>query len=88
MYGYQKKLLNFFHTNLDYDVNGEPEVELNGLDEMDLGEIPNRFLDEEIDGEAFLMLTQTDLVKTLGLKLGPALKISNTLILIRSNCRD
>ena len=55
---------------------------------MDLGDIPNRFLDEEIDGEAFLMLTQTDLVKNLGLKLGPALKISNTLILIRSNCRD
>ena len=63
-------------------------MELNGLDEMDLGDIPNRFLDEEIDGEAFLMLTQADLVKTLGLKLGPALKIFNTLIMIRSNCRD
>ena len=55
---------------------------------LDLGDIPNRFLDEEIDGEAFLMLTQADLVKTLGLKLGPALKILNTLIMIRSNYRD
>lgn len=72
----------------DYDASGEPEIEINGLDEMDLGDIPSRFLEEEIDGEAFLMLTQTDLVKTLGLKLGPALKIFNTLIMIRSNCRD
>ena len=61
---------------------------MNGLDIIDLGDIPNRFLEEEIDGEAFLMLTQADLVKTLGLKLGPALKILNTLIMIRSNFRD
>ena len=60
-------------------------MEMNGLD---IGDIPNRFLEEEIDGEAFLMLTQADLVKTLGLKLGPALKILNTLIMIRSNFRD
>ena len=63
-------------------------MESNGLDIIDLGDIPNRFLEEEIDGEAFLMLTQADLVKTLGLKLGPALKILNTLIMIRSNYRD
>ena len=63
-------------------------MEFNGLEENELGDIPNRFLEEEIDGEAFLMLTQADLVKTLGLKLGPALKISNTLVMIRSNCRD
>uniref|UniRef100_A0A1B6K968 SAM domain-containing protein n=2 Tax=Graphocephala atropunctata TaxID=36148 RepID=A0A1B6K968_9HEMI len=48
--------------------------------------IPSRaklFLDQEIDGEAFLMLTQCDLTKVLGLKLGPALKIYNCIILLR-----
>ena len=63
-------------------------MDSNSSDENELGDIPNRFLEEEIDGEAFLMLTQVDLVKTLGLKLGPALKILNTLVMIRSNCRE
>ena len=61
---------------------------MNGLDIIALGDIPKRFLEEEIDGDAFLMLTQADLVKTLGLKLGPALKILNTIIMIRSNFHD
>ena len=69
-------------------MNGEPEMEMNGLDIIALGDIPKRFLEEEIDGDAFLMLTQADLVKTLGLKLGPALKILNTIIMIRSNFHD
>ena len=63
-------------------------MDSNSSDESELGDIPNRFLEEEIDGEAFLMLSQVDLVKTLGLKLGPALKILNTLVMIRSNCRE
>ena len=33
-------------------------------------EVFHRIIEEEIDGEAFLLLTQTDLVKMLGLKLG------------------
>ncbi|XP_075051621.1 lethal(3)malignant brain tumor-like protein 3 isoform X1 [Mixophyes fleayi] len=37
------------------------------------------FREEQIDGEAFLLLTQNDLVKILGLKLGPALKIYNSI---------
>ncbi|XP_054273821.1 lethal(3)malignant brain tumor-like protein 3 isoform X2 [Macrosteles quadrilineatus] len=48
--------------------------------------IPSRaklFLDQEVDGEAFLMMTQADLTKVLGLKLGPALKIYNCIILLR-----
>ena len=36
-----------------------------------------------IDGEAFLLLTQSDLVRHLDIKLGPAIKIHNTIILIR-----
>ena len=70
----------------DHDVS---DNKINGLeDDIELGDIPSRFLEEEIDGEAFLMLTQTDLVKTLGLKLGPALKILNTLVMIRTHCRE
>lgn len=36
-----------------------------------------------IDGEAFLLLTQNDIVKVLKIKLGPAIKIHNTIILLR-----
>ncbi|NWJ02799.1 LMBL1 protein, partial [Crypturellus undulatus] len=42
------------------------------------------FRDEQIDGEAFLLLNQTDLVKILGIKLGPALKISNAILMLRA----
>uniref|UniRef100_A0A8C6ZJ28 SAM domain-containing protein n=1 Tax=Nothoprocta perdicaria TaxID=30464 RepID=A0A8C6ZJ28_NOTPE len=38
----------------------------------------------QIDGEAFLLMNQTDLVKILGIKLGPALKISNAILMLRS----
>ena len=48
------------------------------------------FLFKQIDGEAFLLLEQKDLIKTLGLKIGPAIKIYNSIlafrqILIQSN---
>ncbi|XP_068015499.1 lethal(3)malignant brain tumor-like protein 3 isoform X2 [Melanerpes formicivorus] len=39
------------------------------------------FREEQIDGEAFLLLTQSDLVKILGIKLGPALKIYNAILM-------
>ncbi|XP_044143802.1 lethal(3)malignant brain tumor-like protein 3 [Bufo gargarizans] len=42
------------------------------------------FREEQIDGEAFLLLTQTDLVKILGLKLGPALKIYNSILMFHN----
>lgn len=41
------------------------------------------FAKQRIDGEAFLMLAQDDLVKELGLKLGPAMKIYNSIIHLR-----
>ncbi|XP_075220539.1 lethal (3) malignant brain tumor isoform X1 [Lycorma delicatula] len=41
------------------------------------------FIDQEIDGEALLMLTQSDLTDLLGLKLGPAIKIFNIISLLR-----
>jgi len=43
------------------------------------------FQDQLIDGEAFLLLNQNDIVKILGLKLGPAIKIFNSILVIRDN---
>ncbi|XP_078362086.1 lethal(3)malignant brain tumor-like protein 4 [Oculina patagonica] len=37
------------------------------------------FGDQQIDGEAFLLMTQNDIVNILKIKLGPALKIFNTI---------
>ncbi|XP_009666073.1 lethal(3)malignant brain tumor-like protein 4 isoform X2 [Struthio camelus] len=42
------------------------------------------FREEQIDGEAFLLLNQTDIVKILGIKLGPALKIYNAILMLKS----
>ncbi|MEQ2199389.1 hypothetical protein XENOCAPTIV_023901, partial [Xenoophorus captivus] len=35
-------------------------------------------------GEAFLLLTQADIVKILSIKLGPALKIYNSILMLKS----
>uniref|UniRef100_A0A8D0LA39 SAM domain-containing protein n=1 Tax=Sphenodon punctatus TaxID=8508 RepID=A0A8D0LA39_SPHPU len=42
------------------------------------------FGEEQIDGEAFLLLNQTDIVKILSIKLGPALKIYNAILMFKS----
>nr|DBA33667.1 TPA: hypothetical protein GDO54_001313 [Pyxicephalus adspersus] len=42
------------------------------------------FKEEQIDGVAFLLLTRNDLVKILGLKLGPALKIHNSILMFNN----
>uniref|UniRef100_A0A672MDK7 SAM domain-containing protein n=1 Tax=Sinocyclocheilus grahami TaxID=75366 RepID=A0A672MDK7_SINGR len=42
------------------------------------------FREEHIDGEAFLLLTQVDLVKILSIKLGPALKIYNSILMFKT----
>nr|XP_033770092.1 lethal(3)malignant brain tumor-like protein 1 isoform X3 [Geotrypetes seraphini]XP_033770094.1 lethal(3)malignant brain tumor-like protein 1 isoform X3 [Geotrypetes seraphini] len=42
------------------------------------------FKDEMIDGEAFLLLTQADIVKILSVKLGPALKIYNAILMFKN----
>ncbi|XP_044515745.1 lethal(3)malignant brain tumor-like protein 1 [Gracilinanus agilis] len=38
----------------------------------------------KIDGEAFLLLTQADIVKIMCIKLGPALKIYNAILMFRN----
>uniref|UniRef100_A0A8C2LT66 L3MBTL4 histone methyl-lysine binding protein n=1 Tax=Cricetulus griseus TaxID=10029 RepID=A0A8C2LT66_CRIGR len=45
------------------------------------------FKKEQIDGKAFLLLTQADIVKVMKIKLGPALKIYNSILMFR-NSRD
>ncbi|XP_022916154.1 lethal(3)malignant brain tumor-like protein 4 isoform X2 [Onthophagus taurus] len=40
-----------------------------------------------IDGESLLMLTQQDIVDILHIKLGPAIKIYNSILLLRQNAR-
>ncbi|XP_061811248.1 lethal(3)malignant brain tumor-like protein 4 isoform X1 [Nerophis lumbriciformis] len=42
------------------------------------------FKTEQIDGEAFLLLTQSDIVKILSIKLGPALKIYNAILMLKN----
>lgn len=43
------------------------------------------FKDHSIDGESFLMLSQKDLVDILNIKLGPAIKLYNIIVLLRQN---
>uniref|UniRef100_A0A669DPE2 L3MBTL histone methyl-lysine binding protein 1b n=1 Tax=Oreochromis niloticus TaxID=8128 RepID=A0A669DPE2_ORENI len=51
-------------------------------------EVRHPFLDffplQQIDGEAFLLLTQADIVKILSIKLGPALKIYNSILMLKN----
>ncbi|NXC92960.1 LMBL3 protein, partial [Certhia familiaris] len=42
------------------------------------------FKDEQIDGEAFLLMTQSDIVKIMSIKLGPALKIFNSILMFKA----
>ncbi|KMQ94309.1 lethal malignant brain tumor-like 3 protein [Lasius niger] len=46
-------------------------------------EAGNVFRQHNIDGEAFLMLTQEDLISVLCLRLGPAIKLYNSIVLLR-----
>ncbi|XP_064082090.1 lethal(3)malignant brain tumor-like protein 3 isoform X1 [Macrobrachium nipponense] len=43
------------------------------------------FMSEQIDGEALLMMTQSDLVSLLHIKLGPAIKIMAVIMCLRSS---
>ncbi|XP_059475248.1 lethal(3)malignant brain tumor-like protein 3 [Neocloeon triangulifer] len=43
------------------------------------------FIDENINGNAFLMLSQSDLVDLLGFKIGQAVKIYNSILLLKED---
>ncbi len=49
-------------------------------------ELAKRIEEEEIDGEALLLLTPWDLVSCLGLRLGPALKLHNAIKIVKEAC--
>ncbi len=61
---------------------------LPGVRMLNGDEIFHRLIEEEVDGEAFLLLSQTDLVKMLGLKLGPAIKVFNAILLIQAGSKN
>jgi lethal(3)malignant brain tumor-like protein len=39
---------------------------------------------QNIDGESFLLLSQSDIIKLMKIRLGPAIKIYNCLLTIRN----
>ncbi|MGH0133725.1 UNVERIFIED_CONTAM: hypothetical protein FKN15_017873 [Acipenser sinensis] len=43
-----------------------------------------QFREEQIDGKAFLLLSQVDIVKIMSVKLGPALKIYNSILMFKN----
>jgi len=45
--------------------------------------VADSFRDEQIDGEAFLLLTQDDIIKLMNIRLGPAVKIHNAIMLLK-----
>ncbi|XP_060856488.1 uncharacterized protein LOC132934225 [Metopolophium dirhodum] len=45
--------------------------------------ISKSFINQEIDGDVFLMLTQKDLTDVLKIPLGPALKLRNAIVVLR-----
>ncbi|XP_029348416.1 lethal(3)malignant brain tumor-like protein 4 isoform X1 [Acyrthosiphon pisum] len=50
--------------------------------------ISDRFINQVIDGESFLMLNQNDLMDTLKIPLGPAIKIFNAITTLRHRTSD
>ncbi|EEB14457.1 lethal, putative [Pediculus humanus corporis] len=46
------------------------------------------FTEHQIDGEALLMLSQNDLVQILGFKLGPAIKLYKSIVLLRQKALE
>jgi len=44
-----------------------------------------RLVEEEVDGEALTLLAQSDLIHSLGMRLGPALKLFNAILGARAS---
>ncbi|KAK2094635.1 Lethal(3)malignant brain tumor-like protein 4 [Saguinus oedipus] len=58
---------------------------LPGVADIRASQVAQWTVDEQIDGKAFLLLTQTDIVKVMKIKLGPALKIYNSILMFRNS---
>ncbi|TRY61178.1 hypothetical protein TCAL_09165 [Tigriopus californicus] len=50
-------------------------------------EFVSKIQEEEIDGEAFLLLNQSDFVQSMGFKLGPAVKLFNVVLFIKNQLK-
>jgi len=48
-------------------------------------EFASKFKEQSIDGESLLLLTQSDLSHILGIKLGPSIKLYNSILILRQN---
>ncbi|XP_071964680.1 lethal(3)malignant brain tumor-like protein 4 [Antedon mediterranea] len=82
------------HTKLLPGVSEIPTSIVSKWNQSDVSEFVSRlpgctehakkFSEEQIDGEAFLLLTQADLVKIMNIKLGPAVKIFNAILILKS----
>ena len=59
-------------------------VSLPRLSNCVMSNLEMKILEEELDGEAFLLMTQSDFAR-LGVKLGSAIKIYNALLLIKKS---
>uniref|UniRef100_A0A7N4P248 Lethal(3)malignant brain tumor-like protein 1 n=1 Tax=Sarcophilus harrisii TaxID=9305 RepID=A0A7N4P248_SARHA len=57
---------------------------LPGIASVNAASVTKWTIEEKIDGEAFLLLTQADIVKIMCIKLGPALKIYNAILMFRN----
>ncbi|KAJ4440108.1 hypothetical protein ANN_08242 [Periplaneta americana] len=53
----------------------------------DCGHVAHHFREQQIDGEALLMMAQNDLVQHMEMKLGPAIKLYNSIVLLRQRIR-
>ncbi|TRY96239.1 hypothetical protein DNTS_017856 [Danionella cerebrum] len=56
---------------------------LPGVTGVQASRVTHWSVQEQIDGKAFLLLTQRDIVKIMSVKLGPALKIYNSILMFK-----
>ncbi|PNF43858.1 hypothetical protein B7P43_G04227 [Cryptotermes secundus] len=50
--------------------------------------VAQNFKEQQIDGEALLMMAQNDLVQYMDMKLGPAIKLYNSIVLLRQRTKQ
>ena len=71
---------NIQRLNKPFKIDKISRLSINGIAQF----AGSRLIEEEVDGESFLMLTQSDLIQHLGFRLGPAVKLANAILLIKS----
>lgn len=89
--GFPSAFLSELKTSINHNNNGAVSSERQRIMAWNVDDVASHvrflgcadqakiFIDQQIDGEAFLLLNQSDIVNILKIKLGPALKIYNTI---------